>query len=177
MGRPSKNIAAAGEFFMYSLWVQSQMSDLIILHSKPELIEGFVSNPSKIPKAMHQIRVKYWEKQFYSVKKEFIKLFADELSKQEINNLNVIYYLRNAIAHSHVSFGRDYFLYRPHKEDAVKKGLHLKKVKDQSDPMLVKLDFTDDQSYFRYFNIFKSFDEGVLNRIANKVGIPHSRIR
>jgi len=48
MDKSEINIQRAGELFMHSVWLQGQMSDLIILKKNPEYIEDFVNNPSGI---------------------------------------------------------------------------------------------------------------------------------
>ena len=102
-------IQRAGEFFMYSIWLQGQMSDLIILNQSKHIIPDFIANPSQVPNQMSTKRAKYWEMSFLSVKNEFVETFT--LSDQHKNDLNAIYHLRNAIAHSHVSMGRSYLLF------------------------------------------------------------------
>jgi hypothetical protein len=166
---------------MYSVWLQGQMSDLIILKKHPEFIEDFVNNPSRIPKLMHQQRVKYWEKQFHAVKEEFKQVFSDMLREDELNDLESVYHIRNAIAHSHISLGRDYMLFRPargaRQEQEIKETFGLTPIEDESDPMMLKLTFYDDDRYLHNFNQLKRLDEVCFERLSNSIGIPHSRIR
>ena len=181
MDKSEINIKRAGELFIYSVWLQGQMSDLIILKKNPEYIEDFVNNPSRIPKLIHQQRVKYWEKQFHSVKEEFKKVFSNMLLEDELNDLESVYHIRNAIAHSHVSLGRDYMLFRPargaRQEQEIKETFGLTPIEDESDPMMLKLTFYDDDRYLRTFNQIKRLDEVCFERLSNNIGIPHSRIR
>jgi len=182
MDKSEINIKRAGELFMYSVWLQGQMSDLIILKKHPEYIEDFISNPSTIPKLMGQQRVKYWEKQFNTVKEELKQVFSDTLNEDELNDLEFVYHIRNAIAHSHVSLGRDYMLFRPARgpnhEQKIKETFGLTPIDDQSDPMILKLTFYEDDSYFNYFfNKIKRLDEVCFERLSNSIGIPHPRIR
>jgi hypothetical protein len=72
-----------------------------------------VADPAKIPAAYHELRVSYWERQFGDVKKEFLEVFADQLTELELKEIDEIYHVRNMIGHAHVSGGRDYMLYRP----------------------------------------------------------------
>jgi len=65
---------------MYSVWLQNQMTDLIILKKHPDIIDEFIGNPLVIPSFMHKVRVNYWEKQFYTVKEEFKKVSITGLS-------------------------------------------------------------------------------------------------
>lgn len=173
------NVQRAGEFFMYSIWLQGQMSDLLILNRNPDIIPEFSDNPSQVPRLMSAERVKYWEQQFLSVKTEFITTFT--LSDQHKNDLDAIYYLRNAIAHSHVSMGRSYLLYRPARgekqEQDIISTLYLSPVEGQSDPLMLKLSFDNDEQYMNDFNRIKRLDEECFNSIANYIGISQSRIR
>lgn len=130
---------------------------------------------------MHKERVKYWEKQFYSVKEEFKEVFSGLLSEAEITDLESVYHIRNAIAHAHVSLGRDYLLFRPargeRQEEEIKKMLALTPVEDPSDPMMLKLSFYNDEKYLYNFSQLKRLDEFCFSRLAKHIGIPHSRIR
>lgn len=173
------NVIRAGELFVYSIWLQGQMSDLIILNGRRNAIDDFINNPSYVPDWMSRERAKYWEKQFYAVKKEFTEIFT--ISAQHKDDLDKIYYLRNAIAHSHVSMGRDYFLYRPsggqQKEKKIISAINLKSVKNQPNPLMLKLIFHDDNKYSQEFSRIKRLDEECFMAIAKKIGVPHSRIR
>ena len=83
-------------------------------------------------------------------------------------DLEFLYALRNAIAHSHVSAGRDYFLYRPHtrREERVVDALELQPREDVMVPTMVKLAFYDDQYYLDCFARITRLDEQCLARIA-----------
>ena len=59
--RAEINIARAGEFFIYCLWIQGQMVDLIIFKEYPSLIEPFVSSPNRIPAEMVALRSQFDE--------------------------------------------------------------------------------------------------------------------
>jgi len=175
------NIQRSGELFMYSVWLQNQMTDLIILKKHPDIIDKFIGNPLVIPSFMHKVRVNYWEKQFYTVKEEFKKVFSGMLQEDEINDLECVYHIRNAIAHSHISLGRDYMLFRPgrgaNQEQEIMKVFGLTPKVDQSHPMILKLTFYDDNTYLYNFNQIKRLDEICFERLSKSIGIPHSRIR
>lgn len=175
------NIARAGEFFMLCLWLQGQMTDLIILESNPEYRKPFVSSPEKIPREMALIRADYWQKDFSSIKKEFETVFGDLVSEAAREDLVAIGALRNAIAHCHVSVGRDYLLYRPSRgekqENEIIAALKLKPARSQSEPILLKISLYDDKRYFKDFDRIKRLDEQCFKEIASHIGIPHGRIR
>lgn len=175
------NIKRAGELFIHTLWLQSQMADLIILKKNPGIVNDFISKPSRIPPVMFNERVQYWEKTFFKVKKEFESIFTGILSGDDREDLLAIYHLRNAIAHSHVSLGRDYFLHRPARGEAqeqdIKNAFNLSRKPDQADPMILKMSFYDDEKYRFDFNRIKRLDERCFKAIAKSIGIPHSRIR
>ena len=113
MDKPEENMVNAGIIFMFTVWLQGQMSDLIIFNKNKHLIPDFIASPKRVPSEFHQIRVVYWEKLFGPVKNEFKEEFADILSNSERKDVEEIYHLRNMIAHAHVSTGRKYMLYRP----------------------------------------------------------------
>lgn len=164
---------------MYSIWLQGQMSDLIVLNQNKHIISEFIENSSKVPNAISEGRAKYWEKQFLEVKKDFLATFT--ISDQHKNDLDTIYHLRNAIAHSHVSMGRSYLLYRPARgekhEKEILSTLGLLAVKGESGPLMLKLSFDNDDEYMNDFNRIKRLDEDCFKTIATNIGIPQSRIR
>ena len=49
MNRPEEAMANAGLIFIFTVWLQGQMSDLVILKKNPELIADFVSDPTRVP--------------------------------------------------------------------------------------------------------------------------------
>lgn len=179
--KPKENLIRAGEIFMYSVWLQGQMSDLTILKNNPGFVEVFVNNPEKVPDAFHKERIKYWEKQFFPVKEDFKTAFSGLLTESEKQDLEEIFHVRNMIAHAHISFGRDYMLFRPsanaQKEKRIFDALQLKTVEDQSDPMIIKIEFWRDEIYLNIFNTMKRFDEICLERISKSINVPHGRIR
>jgi hypothetical protein len=179
--RAEINIARAGEFFIYCLWIQGQMADLIIFKKYPGLIEPFVSSPNRIPAEMVDLRSQYWEKGFVRIKEEFEQLFFNQIGDKHKNDLGAIYYLRNAIAHSHVSIGRDYFLYRPGRGEEhqakIVSALELEPVENPSAPQMMTMRFFDDQRYLKDFNRIKRLDEECFSEIARSLSVPHGRIR
>ncbi len=175
------NIKRAGEFFIYSIWIQNQMTDLIILKNNPDIIDEFCSSPKIIPHKMSASRTLYWEKYFAQIKTEFIELFSNQLDEENIKDLNAIYHIRNAIAHSHISLGRDYLLYRPargeRQENDIRQSLEIPPREGAANPTILKLSFNDDNEYLKDFNRIKRLDEICFERIASELNIPHSRIR
>jgi hypothetical protein len=87
MDKPEENMVNAGIIFMFSVWLQGQMSDLVILKNNPHLIADFLASPERVPNEFHKIRINYWEKQFANVKKEFESAFESDLSKEEKKTL------------------------------------------------------------------------------------------
>lgn len=180
MDRPLENMQNAGLIFVFSVWLQGQMSDLIIFNNHPELIADFVASPEKVPVAFGKIRFSYWEKQFGEVKAEFVEAFASDISPQESEELEEIFHVRNMIGHAHVSLGRDYMLYRPageRKEKAVIAALKLKPIEDQSDPMMVLLQFWRPEVFNDISDKIGRLDQICFARLAAKIGVPHGRIR
>ena len=55
MDKSDINIQRSGELCMYSVWLQSQMTDLIILKRHPEYIDEFVGNQCTFKLGMDQV--------------------------------------------------------------------------------------------------------------------------
>ena len=181
MNKPEENMVNAGIVFMFTTWLQGQMSDLIILKKNPNLIQDFVANPERVPREFHQIRVTYWEKQFGPVKNEFKEVFSDLLTDDEKKDVEEIYHLRNMIAHAHVSVGRDYMLYRPYggsqREQRLIDDLGLQPIDDQSDPMILKIELWREDKFSNASGLIERVEQVILKKIADNLGIPHGRIR
>ncbi len=181
MDKPEENMVNAGIIFMFSVWLQGQMSDLVIFRKNPQLIDDFVANPKIIPNAFNEIRIKYWEKQFANVKDEFKLIFKDDLTEQDKQDLEEIYNIRNMIAHAHVSIGRNYMLFRP--SGGLKKEKYLldvmkpQPVNDQANPIIFKLEFWRGDVFKRISNLMERFDQICLKRLSTSLGVPHGRIR
>ena len=62
METPEENMRNAGIVFMFTAWIQGQMSDLVIFKKHPEFIQPFIETPNQIPAAFAKIRFRYWEK-------------------------------------------------------------------------------------------------------------------
>lgn len=166
---------------MYTVWLQSQMSDLLILKKNPDFVAPFVATQERVPSKMAQLRAAYWEKHFGTVKEEFKTEFAEMCSDQELKDLESIFHTRNMIAHAHVSLGRRYMLYRPgggeKKEHALIEALDVKPVEGQAKPFMLKLEFWKDDVYLSIFDKIKRLDEACFERLAQSLGVPHARIR
>ncbi|WP_146193416.1 hypothetical protein [Corticimicrobacter populi] len=180
MDRPQETMLNAGLIFIYSIWLQGQMSDLVILKKNPELIADFVADPGKIPAAYHELRVSYWERQFGDVKREFLEVFSDQLTEQELKEIDEIYHVRNMIGHAHVSGGRDYMLYRPsnsRKETEILAALNIKSIPDQADPMIIMLPFGEPEVFKSLSEKIEHLDQVCFARLAASLRVPHGRIR
>lgn len=177
-----KNLLRSGEYFMYSIWIQGQLSDLTILNRNKNIINDFVYNKEKISLIFKEERIKFWEKDFGEVKEAFENEFKDMLTDQVKADLDTIFYIRNAIAHSHVSIARPYLFYRagkPKIEEKFRKSLDILN-KDNSNlntPSVFKLDFSNDEIYFHNFEALKRLDEDFLEKICSHLNVPHERIR
>ena len=173
------NLSRAGELFIYSLWIQGQMADLLIFRERPDLIPEFLRTPEVMPSAFVELRTEAWQSDFSPTKTNFVSAFRDHLDEQDLADLDFLNALRNAIAHSHVSVGRDYFLYRPRSrnEAQVVGALGLQPREGAPEPPLVKLAFFDDAYYLSCFARVKRLDESCLAKVASALGVTHSRIR
>ena len=178
--RPEEAMTNAGLVFICTVWLQGQMSDLVILKNNPDLIAEFVANPAKVPAPYHQLRVKSWERQFGDIKREFLKSFDDQLTVEDINDIEHIYHFRNMIGHAHISAGRDYMLYRPgstRKEQEILAALNPQPVTDQSDPVMIRLDFWRPDVFKYLSDQIERIDQVCFARLARTLGVPHGRIR
>lgn len=175
----TSNMLRAGELFVLTLWLQSQMGDLLIFRNHPVLLDGFHATPARVPDAVHALRLPNWENDFTPIKSAFIEAFSTVLTPQDVQDLEYVAAIRNAIGHSHVSIGRDYFLYRPRQrsEQVALEALRPRTVEGQSDPIVVKLAFYRDEEYLRTFAIIKRLDEDCFKRVSDVVGVEHRRIR
>ncbi|MBV6787526.1 MULTISPECIES: hypothetical protein [Xanthomonas] len=180
MDRALENMQNAGLIFMFSVWLQGQMADLIILKNHPHLVPEFIAKPERVPHEFGQLRAKYWEKQFGDVRAEFLAVFAKDVTAGEAADLEHVYHVRNMIGHAHVSIGRDYMLYRPageKKEKAIVSALNLKPVDDQMQPMMVVLRFWQEDIFKNISDTIGRLDQSCFARLATSISIPHGRIR
>ena len=169
----------AGEFFMYTLWLQSQMADFLILNKDRTLVEERMNDSSKIPQKMVKARAQYMHKNFDLVLTEFKKTFEKVLSYDDVCDLAKIRLLRDMIAHSHVSVGREFLLHSPNhqsKLEHIKRQFALEEIPNQSDPPQLELDFGNNDGFLNDFALIKRIDEECFARVAQYVGISHSRI-
>ena len=165
---------------MCTLWLQSQMADLLILNMDKTLVEELMNDSSRIPQRMMKARFQYMRKNFDIVLTEFKKAFKAVLSCVDIRDLEKIKLLRDMIAHSHVSVKRQFLLHRPNNQNKlehIKRKFELEEIPDRSDPPQVKLDFGNDDRFLKDFELIKRIDEDCFPRVAKHVGISHSRIR
>ncbi|MBK4725329.1 hypothetical protein [Pantoea agglomerans] len=173
-----RNLTGAGITFMFTAWIQSQMSDLIILSKNKFLIKPFIENEKEIPHDYHVIRVKYWEFTFSKVLGEFINEFGSILSEEDEIHLKRIMNVRNFLGHSHVSIARDYLLHAPSGTQARKQevfdSLGIFKPYNCSEPPLA---LWDENIFIRTSNEIEHIDQSILAKVADYVGIPHGRIR
>lgn len=180
MERPEQAMLHAGLIFTFTIWLQGQMTDLILLRGNPELVTDFVANPEKIPAPYHKLRVEYWRRDFGKVKEEFLEVFGDLLTEQERQDIEQIYVVRNMIGHAHISMGRDYMLYRPKDERKEKKVLRVfdpKEVQDKADPITIKLSFWKPEVFQSFSDQIGRLDQVCFARLAKEIGVPHGRIR
>jgi hypothetical protein len=180
MDRPEEAMVNAGLIFIFTVWLQGQMSDLVILKKNPDLIADFVADPAKIPLPFRNLRVDYWERQFGDVKRELVEVFSDQLTEQDLSDVDQVYHVRNMIGHAHVSVGRDYMLYRPgntRKEKEVLATFNPQPVADQADPVMIKLSFWRPEVFKSLSDQIERLDQVCFARLANSLGVPHGRIR
>jgi len=85
------------------------------------------------------------------------------------------------IAHAHVSVGRDYMLYRPfggeRREQKLIDDLQLQPIDDQSDPMVLKIELWREDRFKHANDLIERLEQVTLKKVADSIGVPHSRIR
>ena len=67
-----QNLINAGNVFMFTTWIQSQMADMVILNKNKHLISSFILSPKRIPDDYHKIRVQYWKNNLEKLKGNFV---------------------------------------------------------------------------------------------------------
>lgn len=168
-----------GDVLIHCQWIEKIMVDLIILKRHPRIIKRFNQPlPYIVPRVMVLARLNFWKKDFWEIKDEFFKLFnPDDDVRKKIELINVI---RNVLSHSNIKLAQKYFLYRPKnrkKLSEAEKVFDLSKKPDQSKPVVLKIDYSQEENYFRDFGIIQSLDQEYFSSEANKLGIIYNHIR
>lgn len=88
MDRSEEAMANAGLIFIFTVWLQGQMADLVILKKNPDLIADFVLDPTRVPPTFSKLRAGYWERQFGDVKGELVEVFSDQLTEQDLIDID-----------------------------------------------------------------------------------------
>ena len=65
----------------------------------------------------------------------------------------------------------------PKREQKLIRDLNLQPIDDQSDPMILMLEFWRKDVFTNASNLIERFDQVCLKRIAGYLGVPHGRIR
>jgi len=178
--RFQENVLRAGEIFILSQWVQSQIVDLLILKQHPRIRGRFVKSVERVPRTLVVKRARYWQRDFGSIASEFEQEFP--LSQAAVHDLHTLLAFRNALGHSYVSCARDYFLYRPsgkrgRKTRKLVKLWNVEKKKDSARPVLFKISFVEDARYLKAYYVITRMDQVHLSEAASYIGVPHGRIR
>ena len=153
------NVLRAGEYMMYSIWLQNQLADLIIFHRSRPILESFLVNPDVIPPLLQAERLLFLEKSFTQIKAEFEQEFEHALTDQAKADLHTVSFLRNALEHARVSLTISYVTYKSNTGDET------------------QLDFSDDKVYFDNFGAIQRLDIDFLDKVCEKIGVPHGKIR
>lgn len=174
-------LVRAGELFMLLGWLQGQMNDLTIFKRNPELVEPFMASPEVLPSEFFEQRVKGWERYFTGVASDFSEAFASELTDAERAEVLRFVHIRNLLGHAHFSFGREYLLFRAYggaaREERIIAELGVQPRLGATSPTIFKLELARDDVYLVLFEAVARFDRSCLSRLAEGVGIKHSRIR
>lgn len=170
-------IVRAGELFMYCVWMQGVMIYLLVLSRSHELRKQFIACPTILSDAFVEQRTEWLRKSFRKILSEFRKDFDHLISTEETTQLCLLMEFRDMLAHCHISLGRNYILWGPRDsfENRIK-AFGLKLDPEQKHQLLL-LDCANDTVYLKCFSIIKQLDEGLMNRIAEQLGINYKTIR
>ena len=171
-----------GIVFMLSVWMQSQMIDLLILKRHPEIRAEFLNSNANhpIPKLMVKGRARFTTRSFEDLVDEFTESFQDLLSSSCSRDLKETAYFRNAIAHAQINTGRasgDFLLFFPRREAKMKELTEffgLVRPENPSDPPMLVLDF-DEERYGAHWDRCVRLEE-CFRAIAMNMDIPYEKI-
>lgn len=173
------HLMRGGDILIHCQWIEKIMVDLIILKKHPRIHKKFNKPiPYTIPRIMIQERLKLWKKDFWEIKEEYYKLFSP--NNQIKNKIEFINITRNILSHCNVKLGQKYFLYKPLNRKKLRdagKVFDLRKIPDQSKPVVLKIDYSKEENYFHDFNVIQSLDQNYFLIEANKLKIIYSHIR
>ena len=170
----------AGHILMLCIWLENRLIDLLILKRHPRIIKKLnaSSSKTKLPWTLIQKRLKYWKKDFFDIKEEFIDTFTPKEDWKA--NLEGIYHWRNMLSHCYISLHREYLLFRPKtrkKMYTMIKDLSIKKRESRSNPIILKLHLTRNSLYQAMLKVFEEFDSVYLKWEAERLGIDYEKIR
>ncbi len=171
-----------GIVLMLSVWMQSQMIDLLILKRHPSIRAEFLNSDElkPIPKLMVKERAEYTTKALQNIVKAFEESFKGLLSERCIHDLKETVYIRNAIAHAQLNTGRasgDFLLYYPSGRSVTKKFIDFFDLvcpENPSDPPMFTLRF-DDERYNAHWDRCIRLEE-CFRAIAKSMDIPYEKI-
>ena len=171
-----------GIVLMLSVWMQSQMIDLLILKRHPDIRAEFLNSDAlnPIPKLMVKERAEYTKKSLQNIVTEFEESFKGLLSERCIHDLKETVYIRNAIAHAQLNTGRasgDFLLYYPSRQSGTKEFIvffDLVCPENSSDPPMFTLRF-DDERYSEHWDRCVRLEE-CLREIAMSMDIPYEKV-
>ena len=171
-----------GIIFMSTVWMQSQMTDLLILKKHPNIRAEFLNSDAlnPIPKVMARERAEYTTKSLENLTEEFAEFFHDLLLERCIHDLKENLLIRNAIAHAQLNTGRasgDYLLHYPRssrKMDEFITTFELKSPEELSNPPMLVLEF-DDQRFGAHWDRCVRISES-FRAIAESMDIPYEKI-
>jgi hypothetical protein len=173
------HLMRGGDVLIHCIWIEKLMVDLIILKKHPKIINKFNQPlPYKIPRTMVLERAKYWKHDFWKIKEEFIKLFNPP--KEWIKKLDHINVLRNILSHSNVKLGQKLFFYRPKNRSKLREAglvFDIRKTPNQSNPIILKIDYSNEVNYFHDFGVIQSLDQEYFSNEAKKLNIVYSHMR
>ena len=175
------HLSRAGLYFIECQWVQSQMIHFIGFQSFPESREDFEKNSKTLPAPLANHRYEYMKKTFGEIKAEFVKTFQPVLSQNALNDLDLVHYLRDMIAHSIIFHDKDYFLYRPsqgHRNAEIERVCEIITPPEGVSKMdLYQMNFSEPEIWDRNFAAIVRLDDEHFHSVAEHLGIPRNLTR
>lgn len=96
INKPEENLLNAGLIFMFTVWLQGQMSDLILFKKNSHLVAN-LSTARKILPEFLELKVGCWEKQFGSVKPHWVGKLVDLLRAGKLGRRSACHRLPPAL--------------------------------------------------------------------------------
>jgi|GEM_PF-3828927 len=174
-----QQLKRAGHYFVMSVWTQSQMVFLIALKENETELGGYIADTLTIPKGIVQRRFELMKLSFNPVLNIFCETF--EISEQCLKDLHTVSNMRDFIAHSFISLGKDYFLYTPSSDRRQAKiqeqmDIRVPESEELAGPDIYKISFRD-EIFDHNFAAIERLDKDHFEEIGKRMGLSRNMVR